>query len=218
MICKFSHSLSTGVVSAVWIGLPSFNRVLILPLCQRSRLSIEHSAWSFTLDLRCGFCRSRVGKVKAAFSAMLSRAIFSPYCKNSQESSLTKAFPSWPDGTLKMLCTSVPTSVPLLNRPSRFPEQSLSHMICTTWKMALGEVDKMVRAEWLHWLWGGWCTGWLAQSAAEVVDKHSCEDVQRGSLSIEFCWVRDDDGDWWMKMIWKRMYQVMGSVWVTTSS
>ena len=59
--------------------------------------------WSRVLDLACGFCNIREGRVIAALNAMASRSDSVAKLLNSRVSSVTNCLPHAPDGILKRL-------------------------------------------------------------------------------------------------------------------
>ena len=66
--------------------------------------------WSRVLDLACGFCNIREGRVIAALNAMASRSDSVAKLLKSRVSSVTNCLPHAPDGILKRLGLQCTTS------------------------------------------------------------------------------------------------------------
>ena len=80
--------------------LPSIIKEFKSPLSQSFNLRCRCEICSFVLDLALGLCNVRAGKIIAVFIATDSSAEQSPKARNKRVISLTKSFPTLPDGSL----------------------------------------------------------------------------------------------------------------------
>ena len=72
----FSVALGVETLGSLcWIALPSSNNLLRSPCFQDISLLLKQAACSLALEVLCGFCRSRCGRMVATLSAKDSRAV-----------------------------------------------------------------------------------------------------------------------------------------------